>query len=66
MLDEVEKQEMLDDGLSIKRRDDFRFANSIPTDLSFDEYLKFLDGLQKIFGPFPVSQKITKTKFNKL
>lgn len=66
MLDEVEKQEMLEDALSIKRRDDFRFANQIPTELTFGEYLKFLDDLQKIFGPFPVSKKFTETKFNKL
>lgn len=66
MLDDIEKQEMLEDAMSTKRRDDFRFSSDIPVNLSFDEYLKFLDGLQKIFGPFPVSRKITKTEYNKL
>lgn len=66
MFDETEKQEMLEDAMSIKRRDDFRYSSNIPINLTFDEYLKFLDSLQKIFGPFPVSQKITKTENNKL
>lgn len=66
MLTEEEKQEMLEDAMSTKRRDDFRYSSNIPSNLTFDEYLKFLDGLQKIFGPFPVSQKITKTEYNKL
>ena len=66
MLDDIEKQEMLEDAMSIRRRDDFRYSSRIPINLSFDEYLKFLDDLQKIFGPFPVSQKITKTENNKL
>lgn len=66
MLDDIEKQEMLEDAMSIKRRDDFRYSSNIPTNLTFDEYLNFLAGIQKIFGPFPVSQKITKTELNKL
>lgn len=66
MLDKIEKQEMLEDAMSIKRRDDFRFSNQFPINLTFDEYLNFLSGLQKIFGAFPISQKITKTDLNKL
>ena len=66
MLDDIEKQEMLEDAMNIRRRDDFRYSSRIPINLSFDEYLKFLADLQKIFGPFPVSQKITKTENNKL
>ena len=66
MLDDIEKQEMLEDAMSIRRRDDFRYSSRIPTNLSFDEYLKFLDDLQKIFGPFPISEKFTKTENNRL
>ena len=66
MLSDIEKQEMLEDAMSIKRRDDFRFSANTPLKYTFDEYLQFLDDLQKIFGPFPVSQKVTKTENNKL
>lgn len=66
MFDDIEKREMLEDASDLKRRDDFRFSSRIPANLSFDEYLKFVDDLQKIFGPFPVSDKITKTENNKL
>ena len=66
MLDEKSKKEMLEDGLSKKRMLDFRQANNITTSMSLDDYLSFLRGLQKIFGPFPVSQKFTKTEYNKL
>lgn len=66
MLDEEFKKGMLEDGLSKERMLDFRKANDIIMPLSLDDYLSFLRGVQKIFGPFPVSQKITKTKFNKL
>ncbi|OGI10282.1 MAG: hypothetical protein A3I68_07685 [Candidatus Melainabacteria bacterium RIFCSPLOWO2_02_FULL_35_15] len=66
MLDDIEKKELLEDASDLKRRDDFRFSSRIPVNLSFDEYLKFIDDLQKIFGHFPVSTKITETRFNKL
>ena len=66
MLDDIEKRELLEDANNLERRDDFRFSSRIPINLSFDEYLKFVDDLQKIFGPFPVSTKITETRFNKL
>ena len=65
-MDEKSKKEMLEDGLSKERMLDFRQANNITTPMSLDDYLNFLRGLQKIFGPFPVSQKITKTELNKL
>ncbi|MBI2996356.1 MAG: hypothetical protein HYY52_06590 [Candidatus Melainabacteria bacterium] len=66
MLSEEFKKEMLEDGLSKERMLDFRQANNITTPTSLDDYLNFLRGLQKIFGPFPISQKITKTENNKL
>ena len=65
-MDEKSKKEMLEDGLSKERMLNFRQANNITTPMSLDDYLNFLRGLQKIFGPFPVSQKMTKTELNKL
>ena len=65
-MDEKSKKEMLEDGLSKERMLDFRQANNITIPMSLDDYLNFLRGLQKIFGPFPVPEKITETKFNKL
>ena len=65
-MDEKSKKEMLEDGLSKERMLDFRQANNITIPMSLDDYLNFLRGIQKIFGPFPVSQKTTKTELNKL
>ena len=59
-------QEMLDKGFSKEEILNYRFSNEEIDCFSFDEYIKFLNYLQKIFGPFPVSTKITETKFNKL
>lgn len=66
MMNEKDKKEMLEDGLSKERMFDFRRSNNIITHLSLDDYLSFLRGVQKIFGPFPISDKFTKTKLNKL
>ena len=66
MLDEQSKKEMLEDGLSKERMFDFRQSSKEIAVTSLDDYLSFLRGLQKIFGPFPVSDKITKTENNKL
>ena len=66
MLDEQFKREMLEDGLSKERMLDFRKLNKDSICTSLDDYLSFLRGLQKIFGPFPVSKKFTKTELNKL
>lgn len=66
MLDEKSKKEMLEDGLSKERMLDFRQASYITTPVSLDNYLSFLRGIQKIFGPFEVSKKITKTEKNML
>ncbi len=67
MLSDEEKKEMLEDGLSITRRNDFRYANEkIKSDISFDEYLKFLNDIQKVFPVKEANLKITETKFNKL
>ncbi len=66
MLSDEEKKEMLEDAKSISRRDDFRRARRDNDPPSFDDYLIFLNDLQKIFGLFSVSKKITRTKLNKL
>ena len=66
-MDAKEKiKEMLKKGFSKEQILSFRFANEEINCFSLDDYLSFLRGLQKIFGPFPVSQKITKTELNKL
>ena len=66
MLSEEYKKEILEDGLSKERMLDFRQANGMDIHLSLDDYLSFLRGLQKIFGPFPISEKFTKAENNKL
>lgn len=67
MLSEEEKKEMLIDAQDRQRRDSFRFKgknNSVTG--SFDAYVSFLDGIQKIFSPFSIASRHTITKFNKL
>jgi len=68
MLSEQEKREMLEDGRSKARRDDFRAGKEKYSlqKTSLDEYIRFLDSIQKIFGPFKISREPTITKFNKL
>ena len=67
MLSNEEKQEMLIDAKSDRRRSDFRSGapSGIPRG-SIDEYIDFLDSVQKIFSPFKISTKPTLAKFNKL
>lgn len=65
MLSEDEKKEMLEDAASRLRCKHFR-ATKIKQNLSFDDYLVFLDNIQKFFSQFPVSYKITHTEFNRL
>lgn len=66
MLSEEEKKEMLEDGLDQVRKKDFAFSKNLEQSMTFDEYIGFLDGLQKVFGPFEISKKITETKLNLL
>ena len=67
MLSNEEKREMLEDAKSKERRQDFRFAkNKEYPFFSLDEYLLFLNDIQKIFGAFKVSNCPTITKLNKL
>jgi len=69
MLTEIEKMEMLEDGMSIARREQFKEADRMArallpddTERSLDSYIDFLQGIQEIFGPFPVSTKSTSYK----
>lgn len=67
MLSNKEKREMLKDAKSTSRRDDFKFAASCYFKaISFDDYLGFLNDVQKIFAPFKISHEITAVKLNKL
>lgn len=66
MKTEEKIKEMLKNGFTKEQILNYRFSNDEIDCYSFDDYLSFLRGVQKIFGPFPVSQKITKTDLNKL
>jgi len=66
MLSDKEKKEMLEDGRNHRRRRAFDHGRLIRDAISLDEYLSFLDDLQKIFSPFKISMHRTITKLNKL
>ncbi len=69
MLSLKEKKEMLRDGLSKRRRQEFRKDRTLTLQepiQTLDEYIKFLMDIQKIFSPFVPLRKKTETKFNKL
>ena len=67
MLSNEEKKEMLEDAESKKRREHFRFARRKNIDVdSFDDYILFLNSIQKIFAPFKIFSYPTHTKSNKL
>ena len=58
MLSKKEKQEMLSDARSAKRRDAFRKLRVAPSRDSLDSYLRFLDTVVKTFGK--ISSFVTK------
>lgn len=67
MLSDEEKKEMLEDARSIARRDDFRMTRNVfDQPISLDEYISYLEGIQKVFGPFPISHKPTVATNNRL
>ena len=67
MLSKEEKREMLQDALSASRRASFRKGKSTKDEpLSLDEYISFLDGVQKVFSSFKVSSRQTVTRKNRL
>ena len=67
MLNEKEKNEMLDDGKSFVRRNDFARskAEGHGKKFSLDDYLGYLMNIQKI-SPFKIAARKTITQFNKL
>ena len=69
MLNRQDKKEMLQDGISPKRKVAFRrveeLLNLTPSH-GLDDYIQFLMDVQTIFSPFVPSHKKTITKFNKL
>jgi len=68
MLSDKDKREMLEDGLSVKRRENFKAAARVGKKEPFSllNYLNFLADLQKVCGEFPVSQRKINTAENKL
>lgn len=67
MLSSEEKREMLEDSKSQVRRKNFGFARDKNLSFdSFDDYLSFLQSVQKVFSPFKSSRRHTITKYNKL
>lgn len=65
MLSEKEKKEMLEDAYNPQIRNAFQEAErkyldwlkNHPGYRSLDNYITFLNSIQKIFGPFPISKE---------
>ena len=67
MLSDKQKEEMLKDSESALRREYFRAADKRENKiLSIDEYLSFLEEVQRVFKPFEISGRLTVTKHNRL
>ena len=66
MLTKEEKKEMLVDAMNADRRNDFKVAKAYRGIVSMDDYIKFLDDIQIIFGPFQLSKQPTPSHNNKL
>ena len=66
MWSEKDEREFVEDGRSPLRCAAFRAAGEPPQAASLDELFAFLDGFQRVFGPFLVSRRISRTALNKL
>jgi len=67
MLSKEEKEGMIRDAKSSARKQHFRITIERHAQVdSFDEYISFLNSVQKIFSPLPDCNRPTETKFNKL
>ena len=71
MLSEQEKKEMLEDGRSLSRRQQFAQARKAMAKLerekqTLDEFIEFLMGIQRLFSPFVCSREKPTTFSNKL
>ena len=67
-ISEEEKNELLEDGKNVHRREEFRRLRA-PEEIkrhSLDDYIQYLMQIQKVFGPFIVSDKRIITRMNKL
>ncbi len=66
MLNQKEKKEILKDAEDSGRRDVFRQILMKDSVLSFDAYLKFLNGIHRVFSQTPSSQKRSTLRLFKL
>lgn len=67
MLSDEEKREMIEDAKDDRRREHFRAARKVKYESeSLDDYILFLNSLQKIFSPFVITHRPTQTRLNKL
>lgn len=68
MLSNEEKLEMLTDAYSPHRKKMFVKTKDLNTisSHSLDDYIKFLKGIQKVFGPFKNSKEKSITGQNKI
>lgn len=67
MLSDEEKQEMIEDARSEVRREHFRATRRVGfTPESLDDYILFLNSIQKIFSAFKTNPYPTPTKLNRL
>lgn len=66
MLSDKEKKEILEDAKDPKIRRAFQKADKLqldwlrrhPETRSLDNYIEFLDSLQEVLGPFPISKEV--------
>ncbi|MFC1698728.1 hypothetical protein ACFL1I_02045 [Candidatus Omnitrophota bacterium] len=67
MLSNKEKKEMLEDANNTERRAQFRFGKSKNRGLdSIDEYLLFLNSVQRVFAPIKIFKQPAPTEKNRL
>lgn len=66
MMTPEEQVEFVADGLNETRRGNFRAGAAAVSawecthPVPFDDYLDFLDGLQAVFGPFPIGERLSR------
>jgi hypothetical protein len=65
-LSEQERRELLEDARSLSRRKAFRAAGRAGGPASLEEWLRWIDEIQRVFKPWPASRRATRTARNKL
>ncbi len=63
MLSPVEKDEILQDARSARRKDAFRQARAGDSLTSLDAYLEFLNSVHKVFAHISIAPKLTRGYF---